>query len=414
MSWHSEMEELRRREEFAEQLGGPERVKRQHDGGRLTIRERIAKLADPQSFHEIGKIAGRAEYNAQNDLESFTPSNFIFGRARMDGRPVVIGGDDFTVRGGSADATIKGKHNMCERMAHDLRLPLIRLVEGSGGGGSVKTIETTGRANVPRVDGWEWVVANMGTIPRVALGLGSVAGLGAAHLAAAHYSVMIKDKSALFVAGPPVVERLGQTLTKNQLGGWEIQLKAGAVDDAVDTEEEAFARARRFLSYLPSSIDDVPPRGPREDDPTRRVDWLMDAIPRDVRKPYKMRPILEAIVDAGSLFEIAPLYGRSIITALARLDGWPIALMASDPFFYGGAWAADTCQKVERFVDIAQTFHLPLAYLVHCPGFLIGLDAERTGTIKQGVRAMSAIWQTTIPWCAIIVRNCFGVAGAAP
>src|SRR5437899_4058553 len=159
-------------------------------------------------------------------------------------------------------------------MAHELRLPLIRLVEGSGGGGSVKTIETTGRANVPGVSGWEWVVANIGTVPRVALGLGSVAGLGAAHLAAAHYSVMIKDTSALFVAGPPVVERLGQKLSKNELGGWQIQLKAGAVDEAVDTEEEAFACARRFLSYLPSSIHELPPRAKPADDPTRREPFL--------------------------------------------------------------------------------------------------------------------------------------------
>src|SRR2546426_1845611 len=321
MTWQSEMDELRRRESLAEELGGPERVKRQHAGGRMTIRERIAKLVDAGTFHEVGKIAGKATYDAANDLETFTPSNFVFGRAKVDGRPVVVGGDDFTVRGGSADATIKEKHLQCETMAHELRLPLIRLVEGSGGGGSVKTIETTGRANVPGVSGWEWVVANIGTVPRVALGLGSVAGLGAAHLAAAHYSVMIKDLSALFVAGPPVVERLGQKLTKNELGGWEIQLKAGAVDDAVDTEEEAFARVRRFLSYLPSSIDEVAPRGPREDDPSRRVDWLMDAIPREIRKPYKMRPIVEAVVDAGSFFEVAPLYGRSVITGLARRQG---------------------------------------------------------------------------------------------
>ncbi len=264
--WQPELDELRRREAFAERLGGAERVKRQHDDGRLTIRERIARLVDPGTFHEVGKIAGKAAYDADNDLESLTPSNFIFGRARVDGRPVVVGGDDFTVRGGSADATIKGKHLMCERMAQELRLPLIRLVEGSGGGGSVKTIETTGRANVPGVDGWEAVVDNMAIIPRVALGLGSVAGLGAAHLAAAHYSIMVKGTSALFVAGPPVVEGIGQKLTKQELGGWELQLKAGAVDDAVDTEDEAFARARRFLSYLPSSIDDVPPRGPRTDD----------------------------------------------------------------------------------------------------------------------------------------------------
>src|ERR671914_1256472 len=275
MSWQSELDELRRPEALAEQLGGAERVKRQHDGGRLTVRERIAKLVDPGSFHELGKIAGKAAYDDANELARFTPSNFVFGRARIGGRPVVVGGDDFTVRGGSADATIKEKHITCERMAHDLRLPLIRLVEGSGGGGSVKTIETTGRANVPAVVGWEWVVTNMATVPRVALGLGSVAGLGAAHLAATHYSVMIKDTSALFVAGPPVVERLGQKLTKNELGGWQIQLKAGAVDHAVDTEEEAFAGVRRFLSYLPSSIDELPPRGPQTDDPDRREAWLL-------------------------------------------------------------------------------------------------------------------------------------------
>ena len=202
-----ELDELRKREAFAEELGGPERVKRQKDGGRYTIRERIALMADLNSFHETGKIGGLAEYDSDNNLKKLTPSNFVFGKAKVNGRPVIIGGDDFTVRGGSADATIKGKHNMCEEMALALRLPLIRLVEGSGGGGSVKTIETTGRANVPGVAGWELVVENMGTIPRVALGLGSVAGLGAAHLAASHYSVMIKEKSALFVAGPPVVAR---------------------------------------------------------------------------------------------------------------------------------------------------------------------------------------------------------------
>src|SRR5437762_8000314 len=391
------MDELRRLESLAEELGGPERVKRQHAGGRLTIRERLARLVDPSSFHEVGKIAGKATYDAANDLETFTPSNFVFGRARIDGRPVVVGGDDFTVRGGSADATIKDKHLQCETMAHELRLPLIRLVEGSGGGGSVKTIETTGRANVPGVSGWEWVVANIGTVPRVALGLGSVAGLGAAHLAAAHYSVMVKDLSALFVAGPPVVERLGQKLTKNELGGWRIQLRAGAVDHAVDTEEDAFACARRFLSYLPSSVYELPPRGPQADDPERREEWLGDVVPRDPRKVYKMRAIVEAVVDRGSFFEVGPLYGGSVITGLARLDGWPVAMMASDPFHYGGAWTADTCQKVERWVDLAQTFHLPIVYLVDFPGFLIGPEAEKTGTIKQGVRAMSAIWPAELP-----------------
>ena len=413
MSWQPELDELKRREEFAEKLGGEMRVQRQKDGGRYNIRERINLLADDGSFRELGKIAGMAEYDGKNDLEDFVPSNFVFGRAKLNNRQVVIGGDDFTVRGGSADATIKEKHTTCEAMANELRLPLVRLVEGSGGGGSVKTIETKGRANVPGVVGWETVVANMGLVPRVALGLGSVAGLGAAHLAASHYSVMIKDKSAMFVAGPPVVERIGQKLTKNELGGYKIQLRAGAVDHAVNTEEEAFECTKTFLSYLPQSVHELPPRGPQEDDPDRRVDWLIDTIPRDIRKVYKMRPIIEAVVDEGSFFEMGRQYGKSVITGFARLDGWPVALMASDPFSYGGCWTADTCRKVTKFVDLAETFHLPIVNLSDCPGFQVGKEAEQNGTIKEGVRVMSAIWQTTTPWCTIIIRNVFGVAGAA-
>jgi len=413
MSWQPELDELKRREAFAEMMGGPDKVQRQKDGGRLTVRERIGKMLDPGSFHEIGKIAGMAQYDGRNDLEGFMASNFVFGRGKVNGRQVVIGGDDFTVRGGSADATIKEKHIKCEQMANQLRLPLIRIVEGSGGGGSVKTIETTGRANVPGVSGWEWVVRNLGTVPRVALGLGSVAGLGAAHQAAAHYSVMVKDISALFVAGPPVVARLGQDLTKQELGGWKIQLRAGAVDDAVDTEEEAFERARQFLSYLPQNVYELPERVAPMDDPDRREDWLLEAIPKDIRKVYQMRPIVEAVVDKGSFFEMGHLYGRSVITGLARVDGWPVAVMASDPRHYGGGWTADACRKVERFVDMANTFHLPVIYLVDCPGFLIGLESEKSGTIKEGARAMAAIWQATTPWCSIILRNCFGVAGAA-
>jgi acetyl-CoA carboxylase carboxyltransferase component len=157
----------------------------------------------------------------------------------------------------------------------------------------------------------------------------------------------------------------------------------------------------------------LPPRGPQTDDPERREDWLIDAIPRNVRHVYKMRPIVEAVVDEGSFFEMGHMYGRSVITGFARLDGWPVAVMASDPYSYGGCWTAETCKKVIKFVDTAETFHLPIVYLVDCPGFQIGLAAEEAGTIKEGVRAMAAIWQTTTPWCAVIVRNAFGVAGAA-
>ncbi len=272
MTWKPELDELARREAFAREMGGVDKVKRQRDQGRLTVRERIEKLVDAKSFHEIGTISGIAEYDEHGELKNLTPANCVFGRGKIDRRTVVVVGDDFTVRGGSADASISAKPLMAEEMAHDFRLPIIRLIEGSGGGGSVKTIETKGAANLPGgIGGTRWyryTTANMARVPVVGLGLGSVAGLGAARLAASHYSVMTKD-SAMFVAGPPVVKRLGQDLSKQELGGAEIQTRAGGVDDAVDTEEEAFERARRFLSYLPSSVYELPPTLPCDDDPER-------------------------------------------------------------------------------------------------------------------------------------------------
>jgi acetyl-CoA carboxylase carboxyltransferase component len=418
MSWERELEELRARERMARQMGGPDKVQRQHDGGRLTVRERIDRLIDKDSFHEVGAIAGKAEYDAAGELKNLTPSNCVMGRARIDGRPVMVLGDDFTVRGGSADATVPMKPILAERMANELRLPIVRIIEGSGGGGSVKTIETTGRSNLPGQLGisqfaYQYLADNLGIVPVVALGLGSVAGLGAARLAASHYSVMTKSTSAMFVAGPPVVARVGQDLGKQELGGWEVQCRAGAVDHAVETEEEAFDCTRRFLSYLPPSVYSVPERNERSDPSGRREEMLFTAIPRDRRKVYKMRPIVEALVDKASFFEMGQMFGRSIITGFARLGGLPVAVMASDPYHYGGAWTADACAKIVRFVDLAETFHLPVVYLCDCPGFLIGLEAEKSATIRHGVRAMAAINQSSMPWCTVIVRNSFGVAGAA-
>jgi acetyl-CoA carboxylase carboxyltransferase component len=416
MTWKPELEDLARREALAARMGGDDKVKRQHDAGRLTVRERIHRLVDAGSFHEVGALSGVGEYDAQGALKQVTPANCVFGRAALDGRPVVVVGDDFTVRGGSADASIGNKPLMAEDMAAELRLPIVRIIEGSGGGGSVKTIETTGASNLPGGVGgtrlfWR-TTANLAEVPVVGLGLGSVAGLGAARLASTHFSVMTKA-SAMFVAGPPVVARLGQALDKQELGGADIQTRSGAVDLAVDTEDEAFAAARRVLSYLPPSVHGLPPVLPNDDDPQRADEMLMSAVPRDRRKVYKMRPIVEAVVDRGSFFEMGRNFGRSIIAGLARLQGHPVLLLASDPFHYGGAWGAETCQKVVRFVDLAETFHLPVVYLMDCPGFMIGLEAERSATIRHGVRAMAALNQTTVPWCTVIVRNAFGVAGAA-
>ena len=413
MSWQPEIDELRKREALAREMGGPEKVKRQRDGGKLTVRERVDRLLDPGSFREIGAIAGKAEYDSAGNLVSLSPSNFVCGRGRIDDRPVVVGGDDFTVRGGAADASIWEKQEISEQMAHDVRIPIVRLIDGTGGGGSVKTYETTGRTYVPRNPAWGHVVRNLSTVPTVSLGLGSVAGLGAARLVTSHYSLMVKDVSQMFAAGPPVVARLGQPVTKEELGGTQIHARNGSVDDEVASEDEAFERTRRFLSYLPSSIYDLPPRGPVTDDANRREEKLLSLVPRDRRKVYKMREIIGLTVDKGSFFEIGKLYGRSIVTGLARLDGWPVAVLGGDPFFYGAAWTAETAHKVTRFVDLAETFHLPVVHFVDCPGFVIGVEAETAATIRHGARAMAAVYQAKAPWCSVIVRKVFGVAGAA-
>jgi acetyl-CoA carboxylase carboxyltransferase component len=413
MSWEKDVEELRRRQALAREMGGEERVAKHRSLGKLTVRGRVDALLDPGSFHEVGSITGAAEYGPDGAMASFTPVPFIFGRGLIDGRPVVVAGDDFTVRGGSADIAGKRKQEVAEQMARELRLPIIRLIDGSGGGGSVKTYEQSGFTYVPANPAWDDVVANLATVPVVSLVLGSVAGLGAARAVTSHYSMIVKGTAQMFIAGPPVVKQIGEDLTKEELGGSAIHTKNGAIDDEVESEAEGFARARRFLSYLPSSVFDLPPRGAQSDDTERREEMLIKIVPRSRRQVYKMRAILEAVFDRGSFFEIGRGHGRSSITGLARLDGWPVAVLASDPFVYGGAWTAESSLKVTRFVDFAETFHLPVVHLVDVPGFRIGLESEQAATIRHGARAMTAIYQASGPWCTILIRKAFGVAGAA-
>jgi propionyl-CoA carboxylase beta chain len=413
MSWEAEIEELRRREALAEGMGGEERVANQKRQGKMTVRERIAALLDPASFHEVGKIAGAVEYDEAGKLIAYRAANMVTGRGRIDGRPVAVLGDDFTVRGGAADASIGRKMWLAEQTANEWRMPIVRLVDGTGGGGSARTLSTSAKTHVPEVSAWQWAVDNMGTVPVIAMALGPCAGLGAARVASSHYAIMVKGLSQIFAAGPPVVKALGEDVTKEELGGWEIHARNGTVDEAVDSEEEAFSHVRRFLSYLPSSIDELAARGPVTDDPARRDEWLLNAIPRDRRRVYKSRAIVEAIVDAGSFFEIGRYWGKAVVTGLARLDGWPVGVITGDPYIAAGAWTAASSEKLIRFGDLCQTFHIPVVHLVDVPGFAVGVAAEKASTIRYGVRAQAAVHQATIPWATVMIRKSFGIAGAA-
>ena len=414
MSWEKEIDELRNRAKMAHEMGGPDKVARQHEFGKYTIRERIDNIADAGSFHEVGEIAGRAEYDENGDLTVFMPSNFVFGTAEIDGRPIVVSGDDFTVRGGSADASIGAKRTQAEGMAHDLRIPHIRLVDGMGGGGSVKTIEMSGRTYIPELRGWHLVVEHLGIAPSVSLALGSVAGIGAARMTSCHYSVIVSDTAQMMIAGPALVEwaSLGD-VTKEELGHARIHTRNGAIDDIAETEEDAFDRACRFLSYLPSSVDELPPMTESTDDPARREESLLSIVPRNPRKTYRMRALIKAVVDKDSFFEIGKDWGRSMICCFVRLDGIPVALFAENPEAYGGSWTADSCRKLARFIDLAATFHLPLVHLEDCPGFYIGKESEASGTIRFGSLALAALGQADVPFCCVVIRKAFGVAGGA-
>jgi acetyl-CoA carboxylase carboxyltransferase component len=420
VTWEPELDELRRRTQMAMEMGGPEKVARQHEFGKLTIRERVDRLVDRDTFDEIGTVAGVGRYDEKGELIGFTPSNFVFGVAAIGGRPVVVSGDDFTVRGGSADASIGAKRNHAEGLALELRMPHVRLVDGMGGGGSVKTIETLGRTPISQMRGWDVVLAHLSVAPSVSLALGSVAGIGAARVATSHYSVIVKDTAQMMIAGPALVDFAmpGPHHDKNELGGSHVHVTNGAIDDEAESEEEAFALARRFLSYLPTSVDDVPPRTECTDDPGRREDMLVSIVPRNPRHVYKMRAIIDAVVDreadgTSSFFEIGRQWGKSIIGGLARFNGWPVALFAEDPYVYGGAWTASSSQNVTRLIDLATTFHLPLVHFVDCPGFLIGLQAEQDATIRHGCRALAALGESPSPYCSVVIRKAFGVAGAA-
>jgi acetyl-CoA carboxylase carboxyltransferase component len=413
VTWEPELEELARRRKLAHRMGGAERVERQHATGRLTVRERIAALLDDGSWAETGELAGVGEYSAENELEDFLPANMVVGQGAIDGRRVVVQGDDFTVRGGAADAAIWQKMVWAERAAYDLRQPLVRLVDGTGGGGSVKTLETMGFSYVPPLPSFDLAIDNLSRVPVVAAALGPCAGLGAARVVLSHFSVIVRGTAQLFVAGPPVVAwAMNETPDKEQLGGSRAQTRAGAVDNEAADEEDALAQMRRFLSYLPSSVWEAPPIAASTDPADRREEELLSIIPRDERKTYKMRRILELVFDRASVFELGARSGRSVITALARLDGRPVGVLASDPEHYGGGLTADSAEKLARFVDMCDQFRLPVVNLVDQPGFVVGTASERAGTMRRGARALCAVRQAEVPWCSILVRKCYGIAGA--
>jgi acetyl-CoA carboxylase carboxyltransferase component len=418
MSWQDILDEIAERRRLALAQGGEEGVRRQHEKGRLTVRERIETVLDAGSFAETGPIAGGSERNEDGSLESFTPGNFVLGFGRIDGREVVVGGEDFTMQGGSPNVAGLRKSVYAEQMAVHYRMPLVRLHEG--GGGSVAG--SSGRESKQRPTGdpvfaaprFASVAEALATVPVASAALGPVAGLPASRLVASHFCVMARETAQVLTAGPAVVERaLGEKLTKEELGGADVHARSGVVDNVAATEADALAQIRTFLSFMPRNVWELPPRREPGDDPGRREESLATIVPRSRRQAYDMRRIISLVVDDGEVFETGREFGRGIITCLARLNGWPVGILSNDCRFYAGSMTADGAQKAKRFIEMCETFKLPVVSLVDEPGFMIGLEAEQAGTIRYGTAAVLAAASCRVPWASVIVRRVFGVAGAA-
>jgi len=411
MSWKSEIDKLERHKARAYQMGGPERVERHHSAGKLTVRERIAALADPDSFEEIGTITGSAIYEGDK-LAAFTPSPMVMGTCNIDGRTVVVNGGDFTVRGGSGEHAFFKMMYFPARMALEWRIPYIRLLDAVGG--SVRSFEQLGATYLPFGPGLDPSPELMQIAPVVSVVLGSVAGLPAVEACLAHFNVMVKCSSQLFVAGPPVVKAaLGYEVTKEELGNEKIHAhKSGVIHNVAENEEEALELARRFLSYMPVNVWEMPPRSGAVDEPAEKDEALLDVIPHDRRKPYDPYQILRATLDRDSILELSPFYGRSRITALARVNGRVVGAMIDNPNFMGGSMDIAAAEKQTHFVKLCNTFHFPMVYFADQPGFMIGLDSEKLGMLRAGARAHTVISLSRIPWITFVIRRLYGVAGA--
>ncbi|MDA1061870.1 MAG: hypothetical protein O2895_03035 [Chloroflexi bacterium] len=412
MTWQPELDEMARRAALAREMGGAERVAVHHERGKLTVRERIDLLADPGAFEETGVLAGKPEWDG-SQLAGLTPANSVVGVARVHGRKVAVQGDDFTIRGGSADGFVGQKGSWAIQHAYMNRIPFVRLLDATGG--SVRHFEELGRTYLsgPEIGGGSGVDDLIWRVPVVSVVLGSVAGAPAVIAADCHFNVMVKGTSQLFVGGPPVVQASrGLAITKEELGGEQVHVfETGVVANLAEDEADAMRQVRRFLSYLPQNAWEAPPRLPPEDDPARRDEALLSAIPRDTRRPYDARALLARVVDRDSFFEIQPHWGRPRITGLARVDGYPVGIMANNPSFNGGSTDRDAAEKVTRLIQLCDTFHLPLVYLCDEPGFSVGPAEERRGIIRAGARLMLISRLSETPYVVFILRQAYGVAG---
>ena len=392
-------------------MGGEMAIAKQHALGKLTARERVDTVLDAGTFQEMGILTGKASYEKDGTLKEFVPSNAIIGIGRIGGRKVSVTADDFTIRGGSSESTNSDKWIYAERLAYELRMPLVRLVDTAGG--SVKLLDQQQSTKFPGYPSWP-IIPLLGVVPVVGVALGSCAGLGAMKVLASHFSVMVRETSQNFRGGAPGREagfRGRRRKERDWADTWCTPARAASWTTRPRTSGMPSPRCAASSGICPAMCGSCrrelnPPTPPIARRSGSRARSRSTGAKSTIRAGS-----LEAILDRDSIFEIGRYHGGSLITCLARLGGIPVGVMASDPRVAGGAMTLTAANKTERFVEMCDLFHIPVVNFVDQPGTMTGVEAEAAGTLLGAVRVAKMIERSTVPWISIIVRRAFGLAG---
>jgi len=401
--------ELERRREHARQMGGPEKLAKRRNRGQLNAQERLDALVDPSSFIEVGLLGASGVF--KEDEHKTPRDGKIVGFAKIEGRDIAVVVNDFTVGGASTSATNSKKMGHVRRVAVDKGFPFVHVGESTG-------------ARLPDAMGSRGMGLLLGNDPTqfrrsretpwVAAALDTAFGSSAWLCCCADFAVMRKG-SIMAVSSPRLVSMaIGETVDPEDLGGWRIHAEyTGLIDRFTDTDVEAMQEIRRFLSYMPAHNMELPPARDVPADAAQDQDAILDVLPERRTQTYDMRKIAALIVDRDSLFELKPRFGRAAITALARLAGHTIGVVANNPMVGAGALSAEACRKIVDFQVLCDSFNIPLLRLLDTPGFVVGKDAERKGAPGLIMNMMNATSFVTVPSITVIVRKAYGRAYVA-
>lgn len=380
--------------------GGQVRIDRQHEQNKLTARERVDKILDPGSFHEIFSLASLDFSLAKQDGFG---DGIIIGHGKIDGRLVCLYSQDATIKGGSVGVLHRFKVCHIIDTACEMGVPLIALND-SAGERIQKEMQLTHGSNF-----FSYTQAS-GKIPLISAILGNCAGNAVYGAALTDFVFMVDGISHMTITGPRVVkEMIGEDLSLEELGGARVHTQiSGCADFRCPTEEECFRMIRELIGFLPDNHKELPPRLSPEDDPDRSAEDLKAFLSSDPKKPYDMRKIIEQIFDCGVFFEVKKAFAQSVLTGFARLDGNPVGVVANQPRFLGGALTVDSSDKEARFIRFCDCFNIPIIFLIDVPGYFPGKDQEHKGIIRHGAKVLYAISESTVPKISIIMRKGYG------